>query len=102
MQFCSFNIAILLLQFSCTTDADPEPRTLITEIGEFLTLKGYEIQIHSDNNLTAQGDYNKIEFLSFINEFYNSKGFPDVYDLNSLAIVRIEKIECFVGPILSL
>ena len=55
--------------------------------------------IQDENNLTASGAFEKIDFLKFINEFYESRGYANVYDLEGLTQARIDEIECYLGPI---
>lgn len=96
-------LLLSLTQLSCEKESTPEPEkeTLIFELAAFLTNKGYQIDIKDDNNLSARGEINRVEFLGNINEFYLNLGFDAPYDLKNLDQFRDggDDIECFAGPI---
>ena len=92
---------LVFLFNSCSEKYEIKPPTLIEQIGQYLTSIGYEVTIIDEGRLQAKGYESKLEFLKAINKFYESKGYPDVFDVESLVRnnARIGEIKCFAGSI---
>ncbi len=92
---------LVFLFNSCSEKYEIKPPTLIEQIGQYLTSIGYEVTIIDEGRLQAKGYESKLEFLKAINKFYESKGYPDVFDVESLFRnnARIKEIKCFAGPL---
>jgi len=98
---CFLFVFLVFLFYSCSKDDEPKPITLIEQIGQYLTSIGYEVTIIDEGRLQAKGYDTEEEFLKAINKFYEEKGYPDVFNVDTLFPInaRIERLRCVSGPL---